>query len=116
MLIRYDEHAEEIRHQMRGGEGDIQIRTIAKGDSLPPNTRLMAQIIVKPGCSIGCHEHTGEAEIFHILSGKGTVDDNGTKVDVAPGDTIITGNGAYHSVENHGDEPLVMLAVIVLGA
>jgi len=42
------------------------------------------------------------------------VNDNGTITEVGPGDAVLTGNGASHSVEAVGDEPLVMMAVILL--
>ncbi|MDR2374965.1 MAG: hypothetical protein LBD96_00850 [Treponema sp.] len=39
--------------------------------------------------------------------------DNGTVKPVKPGDTIITGNGASHSIKNTGDTPLIFHAAIV---
>ena len=40
--------------------------------------------------------------------------EKGEWVDIAPGDAILTGNGASHSVENTGTEPLVIAAIIML--
>jgi len=42
------------------------------------------------------------------------VDDNGTHKEVKAGDGILTGGGASHAIENIGDEPLVLFAVILL--
>jgi mannose-6-phosphate isomerase-like protein (cupin superfamily) len=53
-------------------------------------------------------------EIFFVVHGKGTVNDNGTLSEVKAGDAILTGNGASHSVENTGESPLEMIAVILL--
>ena len=39
-------------------------------------------------------------------------DDNGQTVELNPGDTLLTGDGAGHSIESIGDEPLVIMAVI----
>ena len=66
-----------------------------------------------PGCSVGNHEHLTETEYYIILSGKGTVNDNGEEKPIKAGDVMITGNGASHSISNTGDAPLVFHAVIV---
>lgn len=42
------------------------------------------------------------------------VNDNGTTAEVGSGDGVLTGDGASHSIEAVGDEPLVMMAVILL--
>ena len=48
--------------------------------------RLFCKSALPPGSSIGVHKHTGEHEIYFILSGKGCANDNGTWVEVGPGD------------------------------
>ncbi|NLO99293.1 MAG: cupin domain-containing protein, partial [Clostridiaceae bacterium] len=72
------------------------------------------QITLEPGCSIGSHVHDQEEEIYYILSGTGTVNDNGVVKNVGPGDAIKTGDGESHSISNNGDVPLVFLAAIIL--
>lgn len=114
MVRRAYEMIKEIKEQMRGGKGSIEITHIFKQDELNGKARLLAKITVNPGCSIGLHEHSGEEEIFYVIRGKGIIDDNGEKKEVAPGDAILTGGGASHAVENNGAEPLEMLAVILL--
>ena len=51
--------------------------------------------------------------MFIVLAGKALVDDNGTQVEVSAGDTILTGNGAGHSVKSLGPETLQLMAIIV---
>jgi quercetin dioxygenase-like cupin family protein len=102
----------EIKEKMRGGEGSVQLVHLADCEN-EKNIRLLAEITLKPGCSIGRHSHDNETEYFIILSGKGTVDDNGESKEVKAGDTVITGNGAAHSISNSGNEDLIMNAVIV---
>ena len=41
------------------------------------------------------------------------IGNNGQEVEVTVGDTILTGNGAGHSVKSLGPDTLKMLAVIV---
>jgi len=112
MIRRNDEYASEIRKEMRSGKGEVKVERLwACGTELKADTRMFGRLTLQPGCSIGYHEHQGEEEVFYILSGHALVDDNGTKSEVSAGDTILTG-GAGHSIENIGQEPLVLLAVI----
>ena len=47
-----------------------------------------------------------------ILSGSGKYNDNGTIVDVQPGDVYYCGDGECHSIEAIG-EPIEMIALIL---
>lgn len=114
MIKNANEMVSELKHEMRGGKGTVEITHIFKQDELTGKARLCARITINPGCSIGLHEHLAEEEIFYIINGKGLVNDNGAEKEVAAGDAILTGNGASHSIENIGQEPLVLVAVILL--
>ncbi|HOQ01822.1 MAG TPA: cupin domain-containing protein [Acetivibrio clariflavus] len=114
MIKRADEMVKEIKEQMRGGKGSVEILHIFKQEELKGKARLCAKITINPGCSIGLHQHDNEEEIFYVIKGKGTVNDNGTLSEVKEGDAIITGNGASHAVENTGGEPLELMAIILL--
>jgi mannose-6-phosphate isomerase-like protein (cupin superfamily) len=113
MIIKSREMEVELRKQMRGGDGTVKIIHISK-TQLPAKTRLFARITLEKGCSIGFHQHVNETEMFYFLKGKGKVDDNGDIHYVEAGDAVFTGSGKGHSVENCGDEPLELMAVIVL--
>ncbi len=115
MVIRRSDMEQEIRPRMRGGNGECTL-TMVGGRSLQQHLRVLAEIVIPPGASIGRHDHTNETEYFLILDGKGLVDDNGTPVEVHAGDTVITNGGATHSIENTGSEALRMVAVIVTDA
>ncbi len=114
MIKKAEEMVLEIKENMRGGKGSIEILHILKQDELKGKCRLFAKITVNPGCSIGLHEHESEEEVFYIIKGKGIFDDNGTITELNAGDSILTGGGAKHSVENKGGETLEMVAVILL--
>ncbi|MDR2661791.1 MAG: cupin domain-containing protein [Treponema sp.] len=102
----------EKKEKMRGGEGTVSLVHLVECET-EKNIRMLAELTLPPGASIGDHRHDGETEYFLVLSGGGMVNDNGEEKAVKPGDTIITGNGAFHGVKNTGTEPLVMHAVIV---
>lgn len=51
---------------------------------------------------IGYHVHDGESETYYILSGRGIFNDNGTVVEVGPGDVTFTGDGEGPQHRGHG--------------
>ena len=115
MIVRKDELHSEQRENMRGGEGMVTFTHLEDAQQLS-NGRLFATLTLPPGSSIGPHAHEGETEYYYILRGTGEVAEaDGTK-QVEPGDVVITGNGASHSISNTGDDTLEFVALILLDA
>lgn len=114
MFRKADEMTKEIKERMRGGEGTVEITHIFKQEELGGKARLVAKITINPGCSIGLHEHVNEEEIYYIIKGKCIVDDNSQQREMNPGDALLTGGGAVHSIKNTANEPLELVAVILL--
>ena len=112
MVVHRNEMKVEEKERMRDGEGLTRLTYLLDG-SAEKNARMFAEVTLNPGCSIGYHQHESETEYYFIVSGTGLVNDNGTEVEVKQGASIITGNGAFHSIKNTGTEPLVFHAVIV---
>ena len=112
MVIQRDRMKTEIKEKLRGGEGNTQLLHLVDCEN-EKNIRMLAEMTLQPGCSIGTHRHDSETEYFIILSGSGTVNDNGTEVQVKAGDSIITVSGESHSLRNTGTVPLVFHAIIV---
>ena len=112
MLIKRNEMKTEVKEKMRGGEGKAELVHLVDCQN-EKNIRLLAELTLKPGCSIGSHSHEAETEYYVILSGNGIVNDNGTEKPVKAGDAVITGNGASHGISNTGTVPLVYHAIIV---
>lgn len=112
-------HSDELRtdsvSNFRGGKGEIQMTHFleTEKDEFKGKGRLFAKNVLKPGTSIGLHEHVGDFETYVILSGEGMVDDNGEQKQVKPGDVIITKNGEKHSIENTGTVDLEVMALIL---
>jgi mannose-6-phosphate isomerase-like protein (cupin superfamily) len=102
----------EVKEKMRGGEGSVSFVYLVDCEH-EKNIRMLAELTLQPGSSIGQHNHENETEYYIILSGSGVVDDNGTEKQIKAGDSIITGNGASHSIKNTGIVPLVFHAIIV---
>ena len=114
MVRRKADMIKEVRERMREGSGKVEIVHIFKKEELKGKVRLFARLILNKNCSIGFHKHEDEEEIFYILAGRGIVDDDGATSEVSTGDAILTGNGAGHTICNENDEPLEVLAVILL--
>lgn len=114
MFIERGDMQFETREQMRGGGGSVELLHAVPKEHLPANTRLFSVITLKTGCGIGKHEHTGETEIFYVLSGEGVLDDNGAERIVHKGDCCICRSGEYHAISNERPEPLVLVAAIIL--
>ena len=108
------EMAVDLRENMRGGQGTVAIKHLFKQEELTGKARLVAEITIPAGGSIGFHQHDQEEEIYYIISGQGKVVDQDVAQIVGPGDAVLTGGGKGHSVENTGTGPLVMMAVILL--
>jgi quercetin dioxygenase-like cupin family protein len=104
----------ETRDNMRDGKGTIRLKDQFPKDALPPKARLVSHMTFDKGCSIGYHQHSGEEEMYFALSGEGVLDDNGVKRVFKAGDSHLCKDGESHAVSNEKDEPLKILAVIVL--
>jgi len=112
MVIHRNEMSRERKEKMRGGEGVASLTHLVNCEG-ERNIRMLAEITLPPGASIGKHSHETETEYFIILSGSGVVNDNGADAPVKQGDAVCTGNGAFHSITNTGSDPLVFYGIVV---
>ncbi|MCX7591976.1 MAG: cupin domain-containing protein [Kiritimatiellae bacterium] len=113
MIRRTTEMREEVREKMRGGTGAVTIKHYFEKEEFGAKVRLCARLTLPPGASIGIHQHSGEDEIFLVLSGTGWLEEDGVRQRVSAGDAILTGKGGAHAIANAGDEDLVVVAIIV---
>ena len=112
MITRKGDIQGEIREQMRGGNGKVVMTKLAP--ALPEKMRIFSTISLMPGDSIGYHVHEGETELFYFVKGRCKVRDNDVECVLTAGDVLSTASGNGHSVENVGDDEVLMVAVIVL--
>lgn len=111
MITRKEEQSHSIREFMRGGKKHVEHTELSA--RLPERVRLFNVLTLIPGASIGYHVHENETELFYFIEGNGRVQDDDSFFDVSAGDSMATFNGHGHSVENTGDNNLVILAAIV---
>ena len=114
-MKNFTKHSErEIvkKEHMQGGDGYILVESLINDEQKGPNSRMFSQVILKPGCEIGVHEHKGESETYYLLEGSGTYHDNGKEYPVSAGDVTYCKDGT-HGLKNTGDRDLVMVALIL---
>ena len=113
MIKRKDTLNTAVNEQMRGGDGSVTIEHLLDKTELYDKGRLFARVIIKQGCSVGYHVHEGEMETYYIIKGTASYNDNGTQVELNTGDVTYTPDGQGHSIANHKEEDLELIALIV---
>jgi mannose-6-phosphate isomerase-like protein (cupin superfamily) len=68
---------------------------------------------IHPGGSIGSHRHETSDDINYVISGNGRAVCDGQEEILSVGTCHICKKGSTHSIENNGDEDLVLLTVVV---
>lgn len=109
--------AREQRHsqepELKGGRDTTRLIHFLEEEESYGAGRLFGISIIPPGGSIGYHTHTGDFEIYYILSGTATVNDNGKWDVLRAGDSMTCREGDSHSIENNGDCDLEYVAIIL---
>jgi len=105
--------ATEVRENMRGGEGKVELGHWFASEDFGGKVRLCTRLTLPPGASIGNHAHECEDEVYIVMSGSGKILEGGEWIAISAGDAVLTGKGGTHSVKNDGDVPLVIAAVII---
>ena len=104
----------DIKVQMRGGNGQAVIKNVLDKGEYKGASRLVATITLEPGSSIGAHVHENEEEVFYIIKGTATYNDNGKTEILNEGDSCICLSGETHSIANREAEgDLVLFAAIL---
>ena len=79
MIKRKEEMIPDIKVNMRGGDGQAVVTPVLNKGEYNGNSRLVATIVLEPGCSIGAHVHENEEEIFYIIEGQAGVRNRGVR-------------------------------------
>lgn len=113
MVKKFKDFSPELRENMRGGDGTVEVTNFVSVEELNNKGRLFGKIVLKPGCGIGYHVHETDSELFYIIKGTAVYDDNGTKTIVNAGDVTLTPAGDGHSIKNESNEDVELIALIV---
>ena len=113
MIKRNENMNTVINQNMRGGDGSVKITHILDKGEYKGQSRLVGVITLEPGCSIGAHVHENEEEIFYVMEGTATYNDNGETVTLGEGDSCICLGGEEHCIGNKTDKTVRVFAVIL---
>ena len=103
-----------FNEHMKGGDGIVKIINYAEKEEINGKCRLMAKIVLEPGCSIGEHTHEDEEEIFYIIKGTASYFDNGEWKELGEGDSAICLGSQTHSIANRTQSTVEVIATVLL--
>ena len=63
MVIQRKDMKSIVNENMRGGEGAVRITHLVDTDN-EKHTRMLGEVILESGCSIGYHVHENETEYY----------------------------------------------------
>lgn len=112
MIIRKNERNPESIQNMRGGDGTVN-KLNYFASNVVPKVKMLSEIRLESGCSIGTHSHMGESEIFICKEGELLLNNNGEEVVLSVGEAAICLSGETHGIANHGKIPAAVYAVII---
>ena len=67
---------------------------LLEGERLSGKVTLFAKVTILPGDELPYHEHHGETEVYHILSGEGIYQDNNKTYPMQAGMTTFCEDGS----------------------
>lgn len=114
MIKRRAQMQTQVREHMRGGEKNVRITNILEQGEYQGNARMIAQIVLEPGASIGEHVHDNEEEVFYILDGEAVYNDNGREEILMPGDSCVCLGSQKHAIRNASEEDTLRMLAIIL--
>jgi Mannose-6-phosphate isomerase len=96
MTIDFNTMETAIIPNFKGGEKELCAQMFWDGAN-----RIMHGVL-KPGASIGEHRHETNSEILFVLSGNGTIIDDGVPSPISKGMCTYCPKGHSHSLVNTG--------------
>ena len=107
MRINFNDIKEITMPGMNNGTGMMTAKLFMDTDGKIITCRIHS------GGSIGEHKHETSDDINYIISGKGKAVCDGQEEMLTAGCCHVCKKGSSHSIENTGDEDLVLLTVVV---
>ena len=113
-MMTFGKDCKVVETCIQNGKGVCRIKHLTDKEGMYGHGRMFAQVTIPVGCSIGDHPHVDETEFYYIIKGEGVFQDDDKEVLVHPGDICATGYGHHHGLENRSQEPVELIALIVL--
>jgi mannose-6-phosphate isomerase-like protein (cupin superfamily) len=105
-IVQHD--AEIAKNEPGTHDGGGQTIGYSFFDKTPGMKFVFRKRALHPGAGVGPHEQH-EDEVYYVLSGKGVMTVDDTKIDMTPGTAVLTRPGSSHSLKQVGADDLVVL-------
>ena len=96
-----------------GGVGTLEFRRLMVADEFSSSIDFVDYTIIPAGSTIGLHQHTGNEELYLIVSGVAVVTVEQEERQLTRGSIGIVRSGQSHKLRNGGDSPVAMFVVQV---
>lgn len=106
MIIDFKNIQPTIVHNMRNGQGDVQLVKYCD------DVNTIVRITIKKGCSIGWHIHENDQEVIYVISGEGICTEDNVEHILKLGNANYCPKSKNHTIRNEKDEDLELFAVI----
>lgn len=113
MIKTSEQLTTDIRVNMLGGKGSVESTPLLAPEEFCGKGRVFNKIVLKPGCSIGEHLHSGEIEAYYVMEGEGIYYDNGKPLPVKAGELTYVYDGNTHGIENTGTTDMLIIALVL---
>jgi mannose-6-phosphate isomerase-like protein (cupin superfamily) len=105
---------EPVRIQgVHGGHGELLWKCFVRLHMTHSPIAGFEYVLVPVGTAIGRHRHSRTEEIYFVLSGRGSMDQDGVRSEVGPGDLIMSPRDVTHAMDVLGEEPVELLVIEV---
>jgi mannose-6-phosphate isomerase-like protein (cupin superfamily) len=96
--------------ESHGGRGKYSVRTLL--EEVPGSVfKYVRDLTLYPGSTVGIHPHSGDEEIYFIISGTGVMVVDGEERVLGPGSAVLTQSGSCHGLRNEGIDDLRIFVV-----
>lgn len=114
MIVRgHDNVEEQSAENSHGGKGPYLVRTLMEAVMFDTKIAYIRELLLPKGSSIGLHPHSGDEEIYYVVSGKGTMLVDNERCIVKSGDAILTKSGSKHGLINDTEDALKIFVICV---
>jgi len=72
---------------------------------------IVSSTTLHPGKSTRGHSHSGQEEVYMIISGSGSMELDNKKIDIQGGEMVLIEDGVFHRVHNIGNVDLYMVCI-----
>jgi len=113
MVISANDLCVETEFGPENGTGRLNLTKLCEALRLEGRIVTYALAELDPAAEVGYHIHENDCELYYILSGKGSYNDNGIMMPLEQGDATYTWEGQGHGLKNSGEEMLRFMVLIM---